>query len=158
MTGMSGRMPQTLKGQSEIKPLTGLRGIAALGVMAFHYWYRDWVPITTVSGHAAARGYISVDLFFILSGFVMSKAYGARFISASSLSSYARFLGLRLARIYPIYAVLLVVATAVSSVHPAYFPPLTVQNVVANFALVQTWIGKDSTIVKRHREPIQGRR
>ena len=136
---MTGQAPAPLKIPSEIRALTGVRGVAALTVMAFHYWYRDWVPRTTFGGHVVARGYVSVDLFFILSGFVMSKAYGQRFLSDFRLGAYGRFLERRLARIYPIYAVLLVLAIVASALRPAYFAPLTLQNALLNAALVQTW-------------------
>jgi peptidoglycan/LPS O-acetylase OafA/YrhL len=132
--------------RNEIRALTGVRGVAALIVMAFHYWYRDWVPRTTFSGHIAARGYISVDLFFILSGFVMCKAYGIRFLGDFDVGSYLRFLGRRLARIYPIYGVLLGVGVVASMIRPAYFPPLTIANVLLNVALIQTWVGHLSII------------
>lgn len=79
----------------EIRSLNTLRGLAALLVAAFHapmlFGVKAWLP------HA----YLAVDLFFVLSGFVMAHAYGARI--ASGLS-FPRFAQLRLARLYPLYA------------------------------------------------------
>jgi peptidoglycan/LPS O-acetylase OafA/YrhL len=48
----------------ELPALTGLRGIAALTVVGFHY---------RVPGFA--YGYLAVDLFFVLSGFVLAHVY-----------------------------------------------------------------------------------
>lgn len=58
----------------EIKALTGLRGAAALIVVAYHYLQSD------IAHPGPIRcGYLAVDLFFILSGFVMALNYGERF-------------------------------------------------------------------------------
>lgn len=79
----------------EIRSLNSLRGLAALMVAAFHapmlFGVKAWLP------HA----YLAVDLFFVLSGFVMAHAYGGRI--AGGLS-FPRFAQLRLARLYPLYA------------------------------------------------------
>jgi peptidoglycan/LPS O-acetylase OafA/YrhL len=85
----------------EIKPLTGLRGIAALYVVIFHFFIgqRFTNPVTTLLAH----GYLAVDVFFVLSGFVMTLTYSHLFDRGHSLVSYATFLGRRIARIYPLY-------------------------------------------------------
>lgn len=64
----------------EIGALTGLRGIAALWVMAFHAHYTlatmpevVRVPVAIVS----QAGMLGVDLFFVLSGFVIAYNYAA---------------------------------------------------------------------------------
>ena len=120
--------------------------MAALTVMAFHYWYRDWVPRTTFTGHIVARGYISVDLFFILSGFVMAKAYGPRFMGTFDRSSYMRFIERRLARIYPIYVLLVLLGVIGSLLKPYFFPPLTWHSVILNVTLTQAWFRHLSTV------------
>jgi peptidoglycan/LPS O-acetylase OafA/YrhL len=48
-----------------------------------------------------AHGYLAVDLFFVLSGFVMALNYGSLFETRMSFLAYRRFLGRRIARIYP---------------------------------------------------------
>jgi peptidoglycan/LPS O-acetylase OafA/YrhL len=72
-----------------------MRGFAALAVMAFHY--RDYfsLPFPIVP-----NGETAVDLFFVLSGFVLAYAYERRFREGLGT---ARFMALRLARIYPMY-------------------------------------------------------
>ena len=74
----------------EIKSLTALRGIAAAGVLAFHIG-------------APIPGYLCVDLFFMLSGFVLMHAYSEHFARSVSGAADRRFLRARLARIYPVH-------------------------------------------------------
>jgi peptidoglycan/LPS O-acetylase OafA/YrhL len=52
---------------------------------------------------AMSRGYLAVDLFFCLSGFVLAYNYGERFRLHWSLRSYADFLWRRIARLFPLY-------------------------------------------------------
>jgi peptidoglycan/LPS O-acetylase OafA/YrhL len=78
----------------EIRTLTGLRGVAALGVVNHH------VNIFVVGGTVWLRGQTFVDLFFVLSGFVMSLAYLGR--DAPQLD-WSGFLRARFARIYPLH-------------------------------------------------------
>ncbi len=85
----------------EIKPLTGLRGVAALYVVAFHYL--DGLTLSSPGKTFLAHGYLAVDLFFVLSGFVMALSYSHMFRTGFSLATYWKFLGRRLARVYPLY-------------------------------------------------------
>ena len=48
-----------------IRELDGLRGIAVLAVILHHYF--SWLPIT-----GAAFGGLGVNLFFVLSGFLIT--------------------------------------------------------------------------------------
>ena len=100
--------------QREITALTGLRGVAALYVAFYHL-----IPVTppglllrTFSRH----GYLGVDIFFVLSGFVMALSYGHRFKGAFCWSLYGDFLLRRLARVWPLYVVLLGVVLLLSVV------------------------------------------
>ncbi len=74
--------------------LDGLRGVAALVVIVMHRG-RWWYPEGGFLGH----GYLAVDFFFLLSGFVIAFAYDGRL--ASGLSA-RRFMSLRLIRLYPL--------------------------------------------------------
>ncbi len=96
--------------KGEIRALTGLRGIAALYVVFFHAngQYRMPDLIRPFIRH----GYMAVDLFFILSGFVMAMTYAGLFENGFSFKSFKQFLLLRLARIYPLFA-LMTVLTAI---------------------------------------------
>lgn len=85
--------------------LDALRGIAALLVALFHFdrWALpnlELGPFATLIGN----GYIWVDFFFILSGFVMTHVYRAGFVDGGlGAAGYREFLGARLARIYPLH-------------------------------------------------------
>lgn len=72
----------------------GLRGIAALAVVLYHL-----LPAAGFT-QALPRGYLAVDLFFVLSGYVIAQAYGARLQSGMSLRS---FMTIRLVRLYPLF-------------------------------------------------------
>ncbi len=78
----------------EIRSLTGLRGIAALWVVACHW---SGPELSGTSRDIALHGYVAVDLFMILSGFVLALTYRPD-------RSYGRFVLHRLCRLYPLYA------------------------------------------------------
>jgi peptidoglycan/LPS O-acetylase OafA/YrhL len=73
--------------------LDALRGVAAIAVMAFHY-------AALLGGNVFPHGYLAVDFFFVLSGFVLAFAYQDRLEKGWSTGS---FLLTRLARLYPLY-------------------------------------------------------
>ncbi|RED49871.1 peptidoglycan/LPS O-acetylase OafA/YrhL [Aestuariispira insulae] len=86
----------------EIMPLTGLRGVAAWWVVLYHFhlYFHPLVP--TWFSDFIARGYLAVDLFFILSGFVLFLNY-ARFFEQLTLDGFRKFMVARFARIYPLH-------------------------------------------------------
>jgi len=73
------------------RTLDALRGVAALAVVLYH------LPV----GGLAPRGYLAVDLFFLMSGFVVANAYEARLRADWSPGG---FLIARLKRLWPLYA------------------------------------------------------
>lgn len=86
---------------TEIRALTGIRGAAAVFVMIYHLQ-----PRPTSSGllsNVLNHGYLSVDLFFVLSGFVMAHVYGQSLESGAF--RFRTFLWHRFARIYPLYII-----------------------------------------------------
>ncbi len=87
--------------------LTALRGLAAWWVVVYHFREQlnlSGLPLLqTLAGH----GYLAVDLFFIMSGFVIALNYAGDLRHLSALA-VLRFLGFRLARIYPLHLVILV--------------------------------------------------
>ncbi len=73
--------------------LDGMRGIAALFVMTRHtraYWPFEFY-----------RSYLAVDLFFILSGFVIAHAYDRKLTTKGI--SVGGFAASRIIRLYPIF-------------------------------------------------------
>ena len=101
----------------QLQSLTSLRGLAALWVVLFHYSaiYFPHLDISHYS-HLISKGYLAVDLFFMLSGFVMTHVYYRAF-SESITNHYRNFLVARIARLYPLHLVVLClfVATALTS-------------------------------------------
>ena len=89
-----------------MKALTPLRGLAALAVLAYH-------------AEAPIRGYLGVDLFFLLSGFVLMHAYGRM---ETTWRAYGSFLKARLARIYPVHFLMLVLLLPLFGSGPAFSP------------------------------------
>jgi len=92
--------------KAEIDALTGLRGIAACLVVLYHFTPADQVPLAPLRT-AIGRGYLWVDLFFVLSGFVIALNYGELFQGRFRLSAFGEFLVRRVARLYPLYLALL---------------------------------------------------
>lgn len=78
--------------------LDAARGIAAIAVMAYHF-----MPLSGLSSGLFKSAYLAVDLFFIMSGFVLAHAYEAKLLSGRMDS--LRYLGVRLIRLYPVYLV-----------------------------------------------------
>ncbi|MCX0500929.1 acyltransferase family protein [Erwinia billingiae] len=100
----------------EIKSLTAIRGVFALYVAVYHIFPR--------SNSFIANGYLSVDLFFILSGFIMSYVYQFTFSSGVSIESYTKFLKGRIARIYPLYFFLIVIISILYIINGIKTPSL----------------------------------
>jgi peptidoglycan/LPS O-acetylase OafA/YrhL len=86
---------------TRIPCLDGLRGLAALVVMLFHFniFFLPQARLPLI-GHA----YLAVDFFFILSGFVMAHVYGRR-LALNWRVGALRFARARFARLYPLFAV-----------------------------------------------------
>jgi peptidoglycan/LPS O-acetylase OafA/YrhL len=80
--------------------LDGLRGIAAIMIVLFHVRWSNHLTET----HFVREAYLFVDLFFILSGFIITKAYGDRI---HALHQAGGFLILRFFRVYPLHIAVL---------------------------------------------------
>src|SRR3954469_5592254 len=87
--------PSVLQTKQHFQILDGLRGIAALAVVAFHFM--EWV-YTDYSQNFIAHAYLAVDFFFCLSGFVIGYAYDDR----AGKMSIGEFFKKRLIRLHPL--------------------------------------------------------
>jgi peptidoglycan/LPS O-acetylase OafA/YrhL len=86
----------------EIRALTGIRGIAASWVLLFHL-FTVWVVLApSIQGcvRLAHYGWLGVDVFFVLSGFILNYVYHCR-DAKLGFSEYLEFLWFRVARVYP---------------------------------------------------------
>ena len=115
--GDSGRGRERCSGSvEELASLTPLRGIAALWVVIFHFcWYFPTIHPERYTG-AVYKGYLAVDIFFVLSGFVITHVYKEGFARRVTGRHYRDFLMARVARLYPLHitVLLLFVAAAVT--------------------------------------------
>ena len=87
-------MNHYLESKSRYEILDGLRGVAALVVVFYHLM--ECYPAEYV-GKYFSHGYLAVDFFFALSGFVIGYAYDDRW----KLMSMKDFFKRRIARLHP---------------------------------------------------------
>jgi peptidoglycan/LPS O-acetylase OafA/YrhL len=98
--------PTALTG--EVRSLTGLRIVAALWVVVFHFSFtpgnaytRYWEPLRPIV-HTGALG---VDMFYVLSGFVITLTYLDKLGSRPTVRGSVAFWWARICRVWPVYAV-----------------------------------------------------
>lgn len=130
-----------------IRQLTGIRFVAAAWVLLYHLQG----PLANLgvlfAGFADVLrvGRLGVDLFFALSGFILTHTYLTKLGKSAHWRASLKFWWLRLARIYPVHLVMLVVA-GVAVVAAAKFGGealardwLTPWDFVKNLLLIQEW-------------------
>jgi peptidoglycan/LPS O-acetylase OafA/YrhL len=92
----------SISGQRENRPLTALRGVASVWVVGHHiqpFWFAN-VPPRIAS--VLWMGHTAVDIFFVLSGFILACVYGALPLDRAPL-----FWLRRICRIYPLHLAVL---------------------------------------------------
>jgi peptidoglycan/LPS O-acetylase OafA/YrhL len=101
----------------EIRALTGIRGIAALIVFFEHT--RETLqmrgldlPVSDLAKRLVLTAGRQVDIFFVLSGFILALTYKSWFERSVTGGNYLLFLRRRLARIWPLHAFMLVLTVA----------------------------------------------
>ena len=133
----------------EIRALTGLRIVAALWVVLFHFRPLLWDASPRLQDDlsplldAGAQG---VDLFFILSGFVLTWNYLDRMGPTWSGRATVHFLWLRLSRVWPVYlvtmhlaALWIIVTLHIGDVPSPDADKLTAISYLRQFFMVQLW-------------------
>jgi peptidoglycan/LPS O-acetylase OafA/YrhL len=109
--GETSRVPD-----SYLPALTGLRGIAACWVLLFHVWQFSGSPTLAISildiTPIARFGYMGVDLFFVLSGFLLSLPFLRADMQNRPMPRLSRFWIRRCRRVLPAYYVQLVIIVA----------------------------------------------
>ena len=94
--------------KERFKALTGLRAVAAIMVFLYHnrkYW-RGWLPGFIIQN--LNEFHTGVTLFFVLSGFLI--AYTYQDAPFQSTKAYAKYLMVRLLRIFPVYLIILTIS------------------------------------------------
>jgi peptidoglycan/LPS O-acetylase OafA/YrhL len=92
---------EPVRSGDKIVELESVRGVAALLVVLFHG--SPWSP-WTFDLAIIRNGYLMVDLFFVLSGFVICRAYAHRL---TNLSEVMKFQFLRFGRLFPVHLLFL---------------------------------------------------
>ncbi|MBK0399767.1 acyltransferase [Limibaculum sp. M0105] len=103
-----------------IKPLHGMRGVAALTVVFGHF----------APGGAPALG---VVLFFVLSGFLIGKLYTEQAFTGANVW---RYVVARFARVYPLFAVVIICTSVLNAFTSAHVFGLDPDEVPKHLALV----------------------
>jgi peptidoglycan/LPS O-acetylase OafA/YrhL len=83
--------------------LTPLRGIAAIWVVVFHFRTLVVGFVDPKQTQILEKGYLMVDLFFIMSGFIIYHVYQKSFQSPGTAGNFRNFIVARFARIYPLH-------------------------------------------------------
>lgn len=126
--------------------LTGLRFLAALAVVGVHLrgHVSALLPGAGAVDPVLAAGVVGVDLFFVLSGFVIGYHYADE-LARPGVRSYLRYLRQRLARIYPLHLaataglLLLVLLARLGGRGTPAEGDYSVGELVANLLLVHCW-------------------
>lgn len=129
---------------TEIRPLTALRGIVALWVVVYHLvGSLEASGLTDGPNGALANltrgGQFGVDIFFMLSGYVITMSYEQR--------GYLSFVGRRCARIFPLHVVvMLAMAVGVTAIARLGVTPRDEKYFSADtfgfaLTLTNTWFG-----------------
>lgn len=99
---------QALNAPHSYRPdIDGLRAIAVLSVVFFH------------AGLGVPGGFVGVDVFFVISGFVITRLLGAEL--REGRFSIARFYERRIRRLFPAFFAVLLVSTALAGL--LFMPP-----------------------------------
>ena len=83
--------------------LTTLRGVAAIWVVVFHFQVLICLFVLPKQSLLIEKGYLMVDLFFIMSGFIVSHVYHQSFHAGITIQNFKKFIVARFARIYPLH-------------------------------------------------------
>ncbi len=134
----------------DIPAIEGLRGVAVLWVMVFHYFVlrdgrfddafiaavKSWAPLEAF----VRNGYLGVDLFFLITGFLLTLPWFRHADAGLPAPDWRSFYARRARRILPAYYVQLVFLFFV--VLPLIYPriwiestPFVVGNLGAHFTL-----------------------
>ena len=137
---------------ADLRLLTALRAFAALLVVLYHF-AASTAPGSLLHATLFDRGYLGVDIFFVLSGFILAHVYLAR--CQSGLFAAGDFLWNRFARLYPMHLLMLAAVALNGWLAMQHGKPLSVYgpsmgldpatgtgsawNLATNLALVHAW-------------------
>jgi peptidoglycan/LPS O-acetylase OafA/YrhL len=125
---------------TDIRALTGVRGVAAAVIVVYHFGDVQLATGGTASYFRIPFGYLLVDLFFMLSGYVMALTYRDAFDHLTP-SKFATFMLKRVARLYPAYFVigLFYVAKMAAGLSGDKLEMYSAWDVVGNLLMMTGW-------------------
>ena len=139
--------PDPSKPQHRYVVLDSLRGVCACMVVLMHFGSDSHFYRLTL----LHNGFLFVDFFFVLSGFVIATSYGSKLAGGFPIKT---FMGLRFARIYPLHFFMLMIflafelAYALHGAVPGTRVPFvgnySPESLIAELFLVQTFVGPDA--------------
>lgn len=109
-------------GGGRIREIDGISGILALVIVIYHYGHfspfleGNPYPFNRMLAIVYQYGYLCVDFFFILSGFVIEYSYGERI----SKITFRDFIIKRIRRLYPLYLLTTLVVGGLQLVYYSY--------------------------------------
>ncbi|MFI2257803.1 acyltransferase family protein [Streptomyces tubercidicus] len=135
-------------GSSRLRALDGLRLLAALMVAAYHFGGRDGEISQAWGGSPAdqfptaaplfAYGCLGVQIFFVISGFVICLSGWGRTLRA--------FVASRISRLYPAYWAAILLVTAVFALPWVAYKALPPSEVLTNLTMLQQPLGVDRVL------------
>lgn len=140
---------------AHLPALTGIRFVAAAWVVVFHILRFNEEDIRAESQllygviwPVASQGDLGVDLFFMLSGFVLAHNYLSRLGPEPGLAATGHFLWARIARIWPLYVVALLLGGVALLLRQVLFGsdptvPLTFGKLAEQVLMIQQWTDPD---------------
>lgn len=143
----------SISNKNEIRSHTALRGVAALIVVLVHFrsFFHSSIDPDEIT-FFLAKGYLWVDFFFILSGFVLSYVYGIEHPERRTMRDIIHYLIARFSRIYPLHLIslatvflfflmLALISWSRSDTFCCLFDGSlrSAESLVANFLLIHAW-------------------
>lgn len=125
----------------DIRALTGVRGVAAGVIVLYHFGDVQLFGGGSVAYFRIPHGYLPVDLFFMLSGFVIGLTYKDAF-GAGHLKNYGTFMLKRVARLYPAYlsiAMLYILKIATGLSGQQTLAMFSASDIVGNLLMMTGW-------------------
>jgi peptidoglycan/LPS O-acetylase OafA/YrhL len=136
---LRGTQSRNLGGVRRLGVLDGLRGVAVLLVLWYHIWEISWLPAPLdVLQFVPATGFVGVELFFFLSGFVIVYPFITAHAEQRPAPSWSHFAWRRFIKIVPSYLLSIGVAYALgyAQAQPNASP---VPDLVTHLLFIHTW-------------------
>lgn len=119
--------------------LTPLRGIAALWVVVFHFSEVVAKFVSTDRSFLLTKGYLMVDLFFIMSGFIIYHVYQQSFQSSLLSKRFRLFIVARFARVYPLHFFTLLIFVLLVAITGGWNPVQNPAAIPTNLLLLHSF-------------------